>query len=186
MQYILNQAKEILIDEQVERCRNGDRQACFEIYRKYAKPMLNSSMRIVNNLADAEDMVQEAFADAFNNINTFTYKSSFEAWLRRIVINKSISLIRKRRIKWIDFETATCIKPDEEPPNDELMNYNVQCIKSAIDRLPYPQKIVFNMFAIDELPQEEIAKLLGLSHGNVRIIYHRARKKIIETLNSKI
>lgn len=186
MQYILNQAKEILIDEQVERCRNGDRQACFEIYRKYAKPMLNSSMRIVNNLADAEDMVQEAFADAFNNINTFTYKSSFEAWLRRIVINKSISLIRKRRIKRIDFETTICIKPDDEPPDDELMNYNVQCIKSAIDRLPYPQKIVFNMFAIDELPQEEIAKLLGLSHGNVRIIYHRARKKIIETLNSKI
>lgn len=186
MQYILNQAKEILIDEQVERCRNGDRQACFEIYRKYAKPMLNSSMRIVNNLADAEDMVQEAFADAFNNINTFTYKSSFEAWLRRIVINKSISLIRKRRIKWIDFETTICIKPDDEPPDDELMNYNVECIKIAIDRLPYPQKIVFNMFAIDELPQEEIAKLLGLSHGNVRIIYHRARKKIIETLNSKI
>lgn len=93
----MNQALAIAIDEQVELCKKGDKSAYFEIYERYAKPMLNSSMRILNNIADAEDMVQEAFIDAFNNLESFTYKSSFEAWLRRIVINKSISLLRKQK-----------------------------------------------------------------------------------------
>ena len=182
----MNQTIEIAIDEQVERCRKGDRQAYFEIYTQYAKPMLNSSMRVLNNLADAEDMVQEAFADAFKNISAFTYKSSFEAWLRRIVINKSISLVRKKKMIWVDIETRQLAETTDEFYDEGRFEYDVKKIKKAISQLPDTQRIIFNLFAIDEMPQEEIGKLLGISHNNVRTTYHRARKKIIELVNQQV
>ncbi len=182
----MNQTIEIALDEQVELCRNGDTRAYFDIYKQYAKPMLNSSMRILNNLADAEDMVQEAFADAFKNINSFVYKSSFEAWLRRIVINKSVGLIRKRKMSWVDFDTANIGNAEDEYFDEDAFVYEVEAIKKAIACLPDTQRMVFNLFTIDEIPQEEIGKLLGLSHNNVRTLYHRAKKKIIEILKQEV
>ena len=178
---LLSQTVEINFDEQVELCRNGDRHAYFELYRQYARPMLNSSMRIVNNLADAEDMVQEAFADAFKNIQSFTYKSSFEAWLRRIVINKSISLLRKKKMIRVDIEPTNAYAANNDTlNNNNEVEYDVLKIKNAIAQLPHMHRVIFNLFTIDEMPQEEIGKLLGISHNNVRTIYHRARKKIID------
>lgn len=179
----MNQTTEIALDEKVELCRKGDRKAYFEIYQQYAKPMLNSSMRIVNNLADAEDMVQEAFVDAFNCINTFTYKSSFEAWLRRIVINKSISFLRKKKIKWVDADYTPVEKQDETIDELAFIN-NVANIKLAIAQLPETHRLVFNLFTIDEIPQDEIGNILGISHNNVRTIYHRAKKKILEHIKA--
>lgn len=180
----MNQALAIAPDEQVELCRKGDKTAYFEVYERYAKPMLNSSMRVLNNIADAEDMVQEAFMDAFNNLESFTYKSSFEAWLRRIVINKSISLLRKRKISWQDtaFNDSSIADPDTIDETD--FAFDITRIKAAIKMLPEQYRVIFNLFVIDELKQEEIASLLNISHNNVRTIYHRARKKVLGILNT--
>ncbi|MBZ4188158.1 RNA polymerase sigma factor [Niabella beijingensis] len=175
---------EIARDEQVELCRKGDTSAYFAIYERYAKPMLNSSMRIVNNIADAEDMVQEAFIDAFNNLESFTYKSSFEAWLRRIVINKSISLLRKRKITWAVVDLSGTAAEESGETNEEQFEFDVQRIRTAIRTLPENYRIIFNLFVIDELKQDEIAALLNISHNNVRTIYHRAKKKVLDILKS--
>lgn len=176
-------AIEIALDEQVELCREGNRHAYYEVYKRYSSRMLNSAMRVLNNLADAEDMVQEAFTDAFNNLEGFAYKSSFEAWLRRIVINKSISLLRKRKMQWTDVDVSRLNTNNEQDVDEEKFSYDVARIKKAIAQLPDNYRIVFNLFTIDELKQEEIAALLNISHNNVRIIYHRARKKVIDILN---
>ncbi|HEX7757680.1 MAG TPA: RNA polymerase sigma factor [Niabella sp.] len=180
----MNQTLEIARDEQVELCRRGDKNAYFEVYERYAKPMLNSSMRILNNIADAEDMVQEAFIDAFNNLDSFTYKSSFEAWLRRIVINKSISLLRKRKINWTDIELSNSIADDGNKVNEDDFEFDVFRIKTAIKELPENYRVIFNLFVIDELKQEEIAALLNISHNNVRTLFHRAKKKVLDILNA--
>ncbi|AHF16821.1 RNA polymerase sigma factor [Niabella soli] len=180
----MNQALAIAIDEQVELCKKGDKSAYFEIYERYAKPMLNSSMRILNNIADAEDMVQEAFIDAFNNLESFTYKSSFEAWLRRIVINKSISLLRKQKINWTDKDLSNASITDADAVNEEAFASDIVRIKAAIKMLPDNYRVIFNLFVIDELKQEEIASLLNISHNNVRTIYHRAKKKVLDILNT--
>ncbi|WP_090393372.1 RNA polymerase sigma factor [Niabella drilacis] len=181
----MDQTIEIARDEQVELCKKGDNSAYFSVYERYAKPMLNSSMRVLNNIADAEDMVQEAFIDAFNNLESFTYKSSFEAWLRRIVINKSISLLRKRKITWadIDLSDAAADAPEETP--EDQFEFDLQRVKAAIRELPENYRVIFNLFVIDELKQDEIASLLNISHNNVRTIYHRAKKKVLDILNSK-
>ncbi|MBO9593238.1 MAG: sigma-70 family RNA polymerase sigma factor [Niabella sp.] len=181
----MDQTVEIARDEQVELCKKGDNSAYFSIYERYAKPMLNSSMRILNNIADAEDMVQEAFIDAFNNLESFTYKSSFEAWLRRIVINKSISLLRKRKISWTDIDVSGAATPDEpDDINEAQFEFDIQRVKAAIRALPENYRVIFNLFVIDELKQDEIASLLNISHNNVRTIYHRAKKKVLDILNA--
>ncbi|WP_346237254.1 RNA polymerase sigma factor [Niabella insulamsoli] len=174
---------EIAIDEQVELCREGDKTAYFEVYNRYAKGMLNSSMRILNNIADAEDIVQESFIDAFNNLEKFAYRSSFEGWLRRIVINKSISLLRKRKIQWVDADATQLTAPDEDRVDEDGFEADIQKIKAAVLQLPEHYRVVFNLFVIDEMKQEEIAALLRISHNNVRTTYHRARKKVINILN---
>ncbi|MGJ7032346.1 RNA polymerase sigma factor [Niabella hirudinis] len=180
----MDQTIEIARDEQVELCKKGDHNAYFCIYERYAKPMLNSSMRVLNNIADAEDMVQEAFIDAFNSLESFTYKSSFEAWLRRIVINKSISLLRKRKISWSDIDLSEAPADASEATDEDQFEFDVQRVKTAIKALPENYRVIFNLFVIDELKQDEIASLLNISHSNVRTIYHRAKKKVLDLLNS--
>ena len=76
----------ILLDELVERCKQGDNRSFAELYNKYAKAMFNTSLRIVNNVGDAEDVLQDAFVDAFKHLKDFRYNSTFGAWLKRIVI----------------------------------------------------------------------------------------------------
>src|SRR5579862_3396300 len=102
MQTFLESTAPILQDDLVERCKQGDARSFAQIYQKYAKAMYNTSLRIVNNTGDAEDVLQEAFIDAFGSLEAFQYKSTFGAWLKKIVINKSINQLRKRKMDLID------------------------------------------------------------------------------------
>ncbi|SDD78885.1 RNA polymerase sigma factor [Niabella drilacis] len=173
-------------DDLAARCRSGEAQAFYEVYHRYAKTMLNSSIRILNHLADAEDAVQEAFAIAFNKIDTFTYKSSLEAWLVRISINKSLELLRqKRKIRWVDVDAIEIKQDGSAAAGDHGFRYSGKQVKEAIDRLPENYRIIFNLYAVDEIPQEDIAQMLQISHGNVRTIYHRAKLKIKEILQNE-
>jgi len=179
----LNQVTPKTTNELVELCREGDKQAFFVVYQRNAKPLLNTCMRILNNLADAEDLVQETFIDAFTHLHRFDNKCSFEVWLKRIIINKSVSLLRKRKISLTVLDQHISEKPETEMPDEEISQINIAHIKAAMGLLPRNQWIVFNLFAVDNLSQKEITHLLGLSHNNVRILYYRAKKKIIQYLN---
>ncbi|MEJ7676001.1 MAG: RNA polymerase sigma factor [Chitinophagaceae bacterium] len=74
--------------------------------------MFNTSLRIVNNVTDAEDIVQESFIDAFRNIEGFNYQSTFGAWIKRIVINKSINFLRNKKLKLIDINQTNISEPE--------------------------------------------------------------------------
>ena len=152
----------------------------------FAKSLLNSSMRIVNNLADAEDMVQEAFTDAFRNIHMYHDNVPFEGWLRRICINKSISHLRKNSRYFIDADSLPLANvAEEDVVNEELFALDVQRIKLALSTLPHMQQMVFNMYVLEDLPQSEIAELLGMSHANVRTMYHRTKAKILSIIKTE-
>ena len=81
----------------VNQCRQGSRTAQFELYKLYVKAMYNVALRIVNHIAEAEDVLQESFLDAFTRIENFRGETTFGLWLKQIVINKSINQLRKRR-----------------------------------------------------------------------------------------
>lgn len=174
-------------DDLIERCRKGDHEAFDEVYHRFARPMLNSSMRILNNLADAEDMVQESFIEAFGKLDYFVYKDNFEGWLVRIAINKSLGLLRKRKLRWVDVDLAHLEGSEEAQAKDaanDIEELTFERVHAAIEQLPDQYRIVFNLVAVDEIPQQDIAGMLNISHNNVRIIYHRAKRRIKETLKN--
>ena len=86
----------------IEDCRKGSKKAQFALYDKYSKAMYNLAYRIVNNREDAEDILQEAFIECFRNIDSFRFESTFGAWLKKIVINKCINQIKKKKVACID------------------------------------------------------------------------------------
>jgi RNA polymerase sigma factor (sigma-70 family) len=170
----------IHLDDLVERCRQGDRSSYGEIYQKYAKAMYNTSLRIVNHTADAEDVVQESFCDAFTAIGSFGYKSTFGAWLKRIVINKSINALRKRKMDIIDIDkTSVMHLPEEENYDEEAMRFKVEEIKKAVKELPNGYRTVLSLQLFEGYDQEEIAEILQISHATVRTQYMRAKQKLL-------
>jgi RNA polymerase sigma factor (sigma-70 family) len=180
---LLELTAQIQPDELVERCRRGDPRSFTELYQKYSKAMYNTSLRIVNNSGDAEDVLQEAFLDAFNAIGSFAYKSTFGAWLKRIVINKSINALRKRKMKIIDMETTTIAEAPEEAPYDEMaIDLKVAAVKKAVQELPNGYRTVLTLHLFEGIGQEEIASILQVSHVTVRTQYMRAKQKLIQYL----
>jgi len=171
----------ILHDELVERCKQGDSRSFAELYRKYAKAMYNTSLRIVNHTGDAEDVLQEAFTDAFRSLEEFHYKSTFGAWLKRIVINKSINLLRKRKMNLIDIEkTNIGHLPDEDGPDEQEMQMKVEDIKRAVKLLPNGYRTVLTLYLFEGYDQEEIAEIMQVSHATVRTQYMRAKQKLLQ------
>jgi RNA polymerase sigma-70 factor (ECF subfamily) len=86
----------------VVECKQGSKKACYELYRLYSKAMLNVAFRIVGNVAEAEDILQEAFLDAFNKVKDFRQETTFGLWLKQIVVSRSINLLRKRKVELIE------------------------------------------------------------------------------------
>jgi RNA polymerase sigma-70 factor (ECF subfamily) len=177
----LELSEPILHDELVERCKQGDSRGFAELYRKYSKAMYNTSLRIVNNTGDAEDVVQEAFTDAFRSLEDFHYKSTFGAWLKRIVINKSINYLRKRKIDMIDIDkTNIGHLPEEDTTDEQEIQMKVEDIKKAVGLLPNGYRTVLTLYLFEGYDQEEIAEILQVSHATVRTQYMRAKQKLVQ------
>ena len=82
----------------IDNCRQGSRQAQFELYRLYSKAMYNICLRMLKSEMDAEDILQNSFVDVFSKLHTFQHQSSIGAWIKRIVINNCINYLKKRRL----------------------------------------------------------------------------------------
>jgi RNA polymerase sigma-70 factor (ECF subfamily) len=183
----LELSEPILQDELVERCKQGDSRSFAELYRKYSKAMYNTSLRIVNNTGDAEDVVQEAFTDAFRSLEDFHYKSTFGAWLKRIVINKSINCLRKRKMDMIDIEkTNIGHLPEEDTTDEQEIQMKVEDIKKAVGLLPNGYRTVLTLYLFEGYDQEEIAEILQVSHATVRTQYMRAKQKLVQHIKQGV
>ncbi|HYE54803.1 MAG TPA: RNA polymerase sigma factor [Chitinophagaceae bacterium] len=173
----------IFYDDLVERCKQGDARSYQTLYQQYAKAMFNTSLRIVNNASDAEDVLQEAFMDAFRFLGDFNYKSTFGAWLKRIVINKSINVLRKRKADLIDIETTSVADlPSEEVLDEENINLKVAEVKKAVTLLPNGYRTVLTLYLFEGYDHEEIAEILRISESTVRTQYHRAKHKLLQII----
>ena len=170
----------ILHDELVERCKQRDNRSYGELYQKYSKAMYNTSLRIVNNTGDAEDVLQEAFTDAFGSIDSFQYKSTFGAWLKKIVINKSINYLRKKKMDLVDMEkTNVGYMAEEDVLDENEIQFKVDEIKKAVKLLPNGYRTVLSLYLFEGYDHEEIAEILRVSHATVRTQYMRAKQKLL-------
>jgi RNA polymerase sigma factor (sigma-70 family) len=171
--------------ELIEACRKGDQRAQFEIYRLYHLAMYNTTLRIVGDPDDAEDVMQEAFLKAFDKIKTFRGKVSFGAWLKRIVINKALDFLRLKKQMLSLEEVGEIEEVDDGAP--ELMDVapKLEQIKHAIQALPEGYRIVLSLILLEGYDHEEVALILNISNATSRTQYHRAKKRLLELIKEK-
>ncbi|GAC1448083.1 MAG: hypothetical protein NVSMB7_09320 [Chitinophagaceae bacterium] len=120
--------------------------------------MFNTSLRIVNNVGDAEDVLHDAFVDAFKHLKDFRHSSPFWAWLKRIVIHKSISLLRKRKLQLVDIEDIQVAdnSADDESVDEIAFQYKVEEIRKAIQKLPDGYRAVVSLYLLEEDCHEQL------------------------------
>jgi RNA polymerase sigma factor (sigma-70 family) len=160
----------------IENCKKGDHKAQVELYKRYYRNMYNVSMRILNHSAEAEDAMQEAFIAAFRQLDSFRGEVSFGSWLKRIVINRSIDQLRKKKIAFEDMSKLANRPADETVDFEEEVT--CEMIKKAIAALPDNYRVVLSLFLLEGYDHEEIADIMKISNGSSRIIYHRAKEKL--------
>ncbi|MDP1622027.1 MAG: sigma-70 family RNA polymerase sigma factor [Bacteroidales bacterium] len=166
----------------INACLNGDRNAQFRIYKLYYKAMYNTSLRIVNDTAEAEDIMQESFLDAFERLHSYTGEGSFGSWLKRIVINRSLDYLRKcKETVYID-EVAYELLDNVEEDREEEIQCRVAEIRMAITQLSDEYRVVLSLFLLEGYDHEEIAQILNISNQLSRTRYSRARQKLIGLL----
>lgn len=167
----------------VERCRNGDTKAYRKLYDLYARAMFNTALRILNNRTDAEDVLQEAFTEAFSNLNSFGERATFGTWLRRITVNRSINFLKKKRIPTTGLdEELTNGMQEDDPFDDSVMRYRINEIREAIQELPDGYRTVICLHLLEGYDHEEISQILQVSQVTVRTQYSRARKKLLHII----
>lgn len=132
----------------------------------------------------AEDMLQEAFADAFSKLATFRFDSGFGSWLKRIVINNCINEIKRRKADIEYFEDMHLFEKEEEIENREYEErLTVNNIKSAMQHLPEGSRIIFSLYLLEGYDHLEIAQILNISESNSKSQYMRAKNRIKEILS---
>jgi RNA polymerase sigma factor (sigma-70 family) len=168
--------------ELIDGCRNGDRTAQIKIYKLYYKAMFNTSLRIVNDSAEAEDIMQESFLDAFQRLDSYSGEGSFGSWLKRIVINRSLDCLRRKK-ETVSFDEIVYDMPDVSEENrEEEIQYQVSEVKKAIAQLPVDYRVVLSLFLLEGYDHEEIAQILKISNQLSRTRYSRARQRLLGLL----
>jgi len=170
----------------VVECKQGSKKACYELYRLYSKAMLNIAFRIVGNIAEAEDVLQEAFLDAFNRVKDFRQETTFGLWLKQIVVHRSINLLRKRKMELVDMDGEQLDNiPDEEVDDNEETVYKVALIKEAMKELPDGYRVVLSLYLLEGYDHEEIGQILNISENTSRTQFLRAKRKLADILKMK-
>lgn len=168
----------------VKACKRGDQKAQFELYRLYHSAMYNTTLRIVGDPDDAEDVMQEAFLKAFLKLNSYRGEVSFGAWLKRIVVNKSLDFLRLKREQTSLEEVGEPEEVPEETPTVIDVAYRADTIKKAIYALPEGYRIVLSLILLEGYDHEEVSGILQISNATSRTQYHRAKKKLLELLKN--
>lgn len=170
--------------ELVKRARTNDRSAQFDLYRMYSRAMYNTAFRITGNTASAEDVLQESFLSAFQSLDGYRADASFGHWLKTIVINKSISTLRKEsRLSLIE-NTSELERADDPYPDDQT--YEVERIRLAMARLPDGFRTVLSLYLLEGYDHQEIGEILGVTESTSKSQYKRAKDRLKLLLESEV
>src|SRR5205807_1179860 len=137
-----------------------------ELYNLYEKSMFNISLRILNNSNEAEEVLQDSFLKVFSKIETYDKNFAFGVWLKRIVINGSLDVLKKRKVNFVSIDEGHYDHEEEaeEAEEDESV-YEIEILRKCISELPDGFRTVLTLFAFEEQSHKEIAALLNISEG---------------------
>jgi RNA polymerase sigma-70 factor (ECF subfamily) len=181
------QPKQNITDQElIEMCRKGNDLGYTGLYNRYARGIYNSISRLVAHTAEAEDILQDTFCLIFCDIEKLQEIKSFEAWVKRIAINRAISHLRRNKVIFTDLGSAEFSDEAEETEGEEeIFNCRVEDVRKSIEALSPGYRTILSLYLFEQMSQEEIAGMLGLSHSTVRSQYHRGKNKILLSLKDK-
>jgi len=147
--------------------------------------MYNTALRIVNDTALAEDIMQESFLEAFSRIDTYRRESSFGSWMKKIVIHKSIDEFRKiKDVISFDAVEAEVVDLNDDENYIQVLSTRVEEIRKSIHALPDAYRVILSLYLLEGYDHEEISQILGISYNLSRTRYSRARKKLLDMIGA--
>ncbi len=170
----------------IEACKKGNERSKYELYQLYSKAMFNVCYRMMNNREEAEDMLQEAFTQAFMKLDSFRYESNFGAWLKRIVINTCLNAINKKKLELTYCDTIydRDLKEDEEEDTEEIQ-MTVAGISKAMEKLPEGSRMVFSLYLFEGYDHGEISQIMNITESTSKSQFMRAKRRVIELLKEQ-
>ncbi|PIE86156.1 MAG: hypothetical protein CSA05_02130 [Bacteroidia bacterium] len=167
----------------IEASKKGDIKAQYKLYQLYSRAMFNICYRMINSREEAEDLLQESFSEAFFQLERFRYESSFGAWLKRIVINKCLNELKRKKAELVFSDDFSYFHAEEDEPCDEAeMKYSVKQIHEAIGQLADGYRVIFSLYLLEGYDHAEIADIMGISESTSKSQYMRAKRKVIKIL----
>ncbi|MDV7139304.1 RNA polymerase sigma factor [Maribacter sp. TH_r10] len=168
-------------DDLIPLCLKGNQNAQMEIYNRYYKAMYNTSVRIVKDSAEAEDVMQESFLSAFTKLHTFKGEVTFGSWLKRIVINNSIYHYRKNQKKnevALD-DILYKVEDNDGVASDHVFTgQKAQKVMETMKRLKDNYRISLTLYLIEGYDYEEISEIMNISYANCRTTISRAKESL--------
>lgn len=184
------QSKDLNINQLIDRCKKADKSAQFELYKRYYKAMYNTAYRILNDSFEAEDIMQESFLIAYTKLGTFKAENkegkndaTFGAWLKRIVINKSLTQLKKAH-KY-NFSSLERVE-NKMTQENSIQDYSTLKAQEIIKEFKYLKdsySLVLNLHFIEGFDYREMAEIMNVSYENVRVLMSRAKQKLKQKLN---
>lgn len=165
--------KSVTEETLIDKCRNNDSKAQAFIYEKYSGKMFAVCLRYIKEQNEAEDTMIQGFMKVFSRIDQFKQKGSFEGWMRRIMVNESLTYIRRNKSMYLEVEIE---KADREPDFNTLSDHlEAEDIMILINKLPMGYRTVFNLYAIEGYSHKEIAERLEINVNTSKSQLSRAR-----------
>jgi len=176
---------EIVPDERiVERILKGEKELYEKLMRKYDQRLFRIAMSIINDEAEARDIMQNTYLNAYLQLSSLQNKSSFSTWIIKILVNDTL-LHKKRKLKQQQTVNKQ-LSEEMETPLKSLLNKELKALlETSISALPEKYKLVFVMREIEEMSTHETMEVLSLSESNVKIRLSRAKEMLREKLTGK-
>jgi RNA polymerase sigma factor (sigma-70 family) len=177
--------------ELIEKCKKRDRHAQKRLYEQYSAKLYALCCRYIKDRMEAEDVLITSITKIFEKVHQFKGEGSFEGWMKRIVVNESLTYLRKNKSMYLETDIKAA---DREPDYDKLESQlGEEDLMKLIGELPAGYRIVFNMYAIDGYSHKEIGDQLGISENTsksqlsrARVILQRGLLELEKTLIKKV
>ena len=148
--------------------------------------MYNTSLRLVKDVAEAEGIMQESFLAALRNIKKYKGEVGSGAWLKRIVVNRSLDSLKKKKLELFPIDNELYkLSEEEDNHNLEYSEEQIAILKKGIDLLPTGYRIILNLYLIEGYDHEEIGSILNITSSTSRSQFLRAKKKLIQIISEK-
>jgi RNA polymerase sigma-70 factor (ECF subfamily) len=163
---------------------DNNRQAQHELYMRFVHMMKGICLRYAANEAEAEDILQEAFIQAFKRLDSYNGKGALGGWLRRITINKALEQYRKNKSvsRMLDGAGKEMRKETVVGDDSVYQQLELEDLLAKIQEMPVGYRTIFNLYAVEGYTHREIAELLKISEGTSKSQFSRARNFLIKLI----